>query len=400
MIDLQKQPDETLRQYIARVGAAKDCGEIDITWDALAPIMNEQTGENFSEGTYRQKWAEGKCWEKEVFSKRGPNEFLEEMRVEKENILKAKRQFFDQRREYNKLLTVDARTDHLKEQIVEVAREMAESNPFEFRDFYEPTKRERVGVLVLADFHYGMVAENLWQKYNTNICRERVQRVVEKTIEYIHFQGIRKLYVVLLGDLIHGAIHTSARVAAEEVTVDQLMHASELVSGAIEALSHHVEEVEVHSTYGNHARSIQNKNDSIHEDNMERIVPWWLRERLQNNPRVKVIDSDYHEFILIQPYGYNVVCTHGDLDRFKDFGTTVHTLFTKKFGLSIDYTITADKHHLEEFEQFGIESMLVRSLCGTDEYANGKRLYSLPGQSFIVFSKEDGRECPYNIRLD
>jgi hypothetical protein len=136
MIDLQKQPDETLRQYIARIGEAKDCGELELTWDALAVIMNEQTGENFSEGTYRQKWAEGKCWDKEVFSKRGPNEFLEEMRIEKENILKAKRQFFDQRREYNKLITPDARLDHLKEYIESAMQELCKTQPFEFRDYY------------------------------------------------------------------------------------------------------------------------------------------------------------------------------------------------------------------------------------------------------------------------
>ena len=47
-----------------------------------------------------------------------------------------------------------------------------------------------------------------------------------------------------------------------------------------------------------------------------------------------------------------------------------------------------------------IESILIRSLCGTDEYANNKRLYSKPGQTLIVFNPEYGREATYHIPLD
>jgi hypothetical protein len=78
---------------------------------------------------------------------------------------------------------------------------------------------------------------------------------------------------------------------------------------------------------------------------------------------------------------------------------TINSLFSKKYGKTIDYTYSADKHHLEAFEQFGIESALVGSLCGTDEYANNKRLYSYPMQTLSIFTKDDGKLCTYNIKL-
>lgn len=90
---------------------------------------------------------------------------------------------------------------------------------------------------------------------------------------------------------------------------------------------------------------------------------------------------------------------HGDLDNFKGVGVTANTLFTKLFGETVDYTVSADKHHLEEFESYDIENILVRSLCGVDEYANNKRLYSNAGQTLIFFTKDDGRLCTYNINL-
>ena len=97
--------------------------------------------------------------------------------------------------------------------------------------------------------------------------------------------------------------------------------------------------------------------------------------------------------------GSNVVCTHGDLDGVKNIGMMVNTLFSKKYGKTIDYTFVGDKHHIESFEQFGIESTIVGSLCGTEEYANNKRLYSCPSQTLCIFNKDDGKWCTYNIKL-
>ena len=98
--------------------------------------------------------------------------------------------------------------------------------------------------------------------------------------------------------------------------------------------------------------------------------------------------------------GYNICCLHGDLDNFKNIVTTVNTIFSRKFGETIDYTVSGDKHHLEEFEQFDIESILIRSLCGTDDYANNKRLYSKAGQTLMIFNDEYGRESTYHIPLN
>ena len=400
MIDLRKNPDETLLQYIAKIGAAKDAGEIELTWDDLAPLMNEQTGETFSEGTYRQKWSGGKRWFSEVFSKTGPNDYIKEIVAEKESLIKTKMQVQDQHREYRNTLRVDARFEHILDTIKESAERLSVEHPLEFKVLEDRLDRGREAVLVFADFHYGMTADNIWSHYDTSVCRQRVQKTVEKAIYAIQLHGIKKLYIVALGDLIHGAIHVSCRVTSEEDTVDQLMHVAEILSEAVAELANNVKEVEVYSTYGNHARTIQNKNESVHSDNLEKVVPWFMKWRLAKFDNVKIIESEYYEFISLSPCGYTVVCSHGDLEKFKDFGITVNTIFTKKFGKTVDYTITADKHHLEEFEQLGIESTLTRSLCGTDEYSNGHRLYSIPGQTLMIFAEGEGKECVYPIRFN
>ena len=309
-----------------------------------------------------------------------------------------KKQVADQRREYNKILTSDARANHLAEKLIEAANiAPLKSYSKMFVPQYSTPMKE--ATLYLSDWHYGQISKNIWNEYNTDICMHRVSKLFNKVLNILQEHNIGTFHVVLLGDFISGSIHTGCRVASEENTCDQLMHVSEILANFINELSVHVNSVNVYSTYGNHARTIQNKNDSIHADNMERVIPWWLKQRLKNNQRVNIIDSEFYEFIYFNICGYNVVCTHGDLDKFKNIGVTINSLFSKKYGKTIDYTFSGDKHHLESFEQFGIESALVGSLCGTDEFANNKRLYSNPMQTLCVFTPEDGKQCSYNIKL-
>ena len=94
--------------------------------------------------------------------------------------------------------------------------------------------------------------------------------------------------------------------------------------------------------------------------------------------------------------GHGIVASHGDLESFDKMGVDMHTIFSKKYGINVDYVFSGDKHHLDANDSFGIESILVRSLCGTDEYANNKRLYSIPGQTLCIFNK-NGKLCTYEI---
>ena len=401
---LRRLDGETENQTLWRIGKAKSSGILgDITWPEVAEFMNKTYREDetqyYDSSAYRKRYKNFADAYDELFSKEGfTDKQFNEYEDQKKELFKAKKQFEDQRRECRKLWTAEARFDNLTDKLIESVNRLCEEHPLEFTNYVAP-RGDSEAVLTLADWHYGMVTDNIWNKYNTDICIKRVICLVDKTIQYLQRHKIKTLHVMLLGDAAHGGIHTSCRVASEEDACDQLMHVSEIIANAINELSQYVSSVNVYSAYGNHLRTIQNKNDSIHSDNMEKIIPWWLEQRLQNNNKVNIIKSDYYEFVYLNVCGYNIVGAHGDLEKFKQFGLTVNTLFTKKYGKTIDYTVSADKHHIEEFETIGIESTLVRSLCGTDEYANNNRLYSDPGQTLMIFTPEEGKECTYNIKL-
>ena len=402
---LQRLPNETEDQCVWRIGQAKSNGLLgDMTWVDIAEFLNHEFREDetkyYDSSAYRKKYKNFSDAYEGIFSKINfAQNRMSELEEQTHELYKIKKQVQDQRRELRNLLTPEARFENLTEKLIESANHLCEIKPLNFKDYVFDAGNSEA-VITFADWHYGMTTDNIWNQYNTEICRKRVSEFVSKAIKYLKRHEVKTAHVMLLGDAAHGAIHTGCRVASEENVCDQIMQVSEIIAEAINELSSYVLEINVYAAYGNHLRTIQSKNDSIHSDNMEKLIPWWLEQRLQNNSRVNIIKSDYYEFLYLNVCGYNIVGAHGDLEKFKQFGLIVNTLFTKKYGLTIDYTVSADKHHIEEFEQIGIESVLIRSLCGTDDYANNGRLYSNPGQTLMIFSPAEGRECTYNIKLN
>ena len=326
------------------------------------------------------------------------------MRSETENILvelqKERQRFFDQRREYNKLVNERGRMEHLEDRLVMAASNLDETVGL-LSDLFPPvvcTTGDDEAVLVLCDWHYGMTTDNIWNTYNTDVCKQRVANVTSAAVKRILLNQCRTLHIVVLGDVIHGGIHCTARVASNELVCDQIMQVSELLAQCIAELSRYVEKTNVYMTYGNHARTIQNKKESIHRDNMERIIPWWLSYRLASIPSITVMPESENEFLLFDVCGCGFCASHGDLDSVRNSPRLLTTLFQKKFGRNIDHILLADKHHRERFEELGVGATIVGSLCGTDDYANDKRLYSTPEQLMLIVNPEDGVDATYHLK--
>lgn len=404
MYDTRRKESENECQYLWRLGQAKDSGQLDADWNEIAKLMNAEFGDPdkpYSEAAWRKPYQMSKkFFEAGVFNKLDEDKYFKELQIQKDAVYKEKRKLYDQRREYNKLLTFDARAEHLNDELIRIAENLNKEYPLVQLDEYKKVNTKKEALLALSDWHYGMVTDNVWNTYNTSVCKKRVSKLASKVIEYLELNNIDMLHIALLGDAAHGGCHVSCRVKSEEDVCDQIMHVSEIMAELIDKLSVYVNHVTVYSCYGNHLRTIQNKQDSVDSDNIEKLIPWWLKQRLKENFKVDIVESEYKEFTRINVCGYHICCVHGNLDNFRNLGTTVNTIFSRKFGETIDYTISGDKHHLEEFEQFDIESILIRSLCGTDDYANEKRLYSKPGQTLMIFNLEEGRESTYHIPLN
>ena len=240
-----------------------------------------------------------------------------ELESKKAELQQERQKFFDQRREYTKILSANARQDHLYDRLVNAAESLDNTvgSMYDSSGDVQISHSDKDAVLVFSDWHYGMVTQNVFNTYNTEICKERVKTVVENAISRIVLNGCQRLHIIVLGDLFHGAIHVSARVASEELVCDQLMQVSEILAQSIYKLSACVQETHVYMTYGSHGRTVQKKQDNIHRDNIERIIPWWLEQRFQKcSDRIIVHPESDTEFLLLDVCGHSILASHGDLD--------------------------------------------------------------------------------------
>lgn len=327
-------------------------------------------------------------------------DLIEELESKRVEFIKEQQKFFDQRREYKKLVKEDGRREHLNDRLIEAAENLnVKFTPLRERKNITPLYGGRDAVIVFGDWHYGMTAYNIWNEYNTDIFRSRLRAIIDEAEERISMNGVRDLHIVVIGDLIHGGIHTSARVASNELVCDQLMQASEYLARAVAELSEYVDHTYVYCTYGNHARTIQNKKDNLHRDNMERVIPWWLKERLKDMESVTVLPESDTEFIHFNVRGHGFCAAHGDLNSVKNSPRLLYALIEKKYGEHIEVVLLGDKHHRESFEELGVTSIMTSSLCGTDDYANDKRLYSTPGQLMLTVG-DDGIDAVYYLKCE
>lgn len=396
---LARQPDESPFSYHKRLvyGKLVDKTLSDIDYTELAPLLYGR--EYASDVARRLMYGSRKTlelMEQEGGCTNGRSQELDARIVE---LQKERQKFYDQRREFNKLVNTEARAEHLTDVLAKAADSLGDTVGlvFDAPVAYESSSNE--AILVLSDLHYGMVTDNVFNIYNTDICVRRVKRVVDAAIQRCALHNVEKLHLFLLGDMIHGAIHVSTRVAAEELVTDQIMQVAEVLAQSVARLAASVPEVVVFSTYGNHGRVTAKKEESIHRDNMERLIPWWLEYRLASIENVEVVPIGADEFILAKIAGHGVCGVHGDLDNVKSSPRLLQTLLFKQFGMNLEYIILGDKHHRESFEEMGITSMICGSLCGADDYSSNKRLFSTPSQLLLIFSK-DGLDAEYRISCE
>lgn len=251
------------------------------------------------------------------------------------------------------------------------------------------------GVLLLSDWHYGMICDNPWNKFDPEICKQRVTKLLEKTIQIIKKNNVSHLHVLDLADLIAGRIHTQIRIESRFDVITQTMEVAEILAEFLEDLSYHCP-ISFYSCLDNHSRLEPNKKESMDLESLARLIPWYLVERLKDNDCVEICENRYGaDIITCKVAGHNVIGVHGDND------SPTHALERLSLMTHQHYAMlcTAHLHHMSLNEQH--QSMVVSnsSLMGVDRYAEKLRLTSDPSQTFIIATPENVCECIYRIIL-
>lgn len=308
---------------------------------------------------------------------------LTELRQE---LYKEKCRVQDQKREYNKLLRESARYEH----IVDVLRQEIENvEPIKLNSVMSANPTNVEAVLILSDFHYGLMIDNVLNEYNTQIANERLETLLKKTIYYCQIHRVETLHLGLAGDLICGAIHLQSRVAAEEDLISQVINVSELLANFINELKAKIPNVKVWGVIGNHSRVNADKKSNIPAENFERLIFKYIEARL---PNVTVATNGLEDWITFKVKNQLTFMTHGDKDSLSNIKLHAVNLL----GKVPDRIYFGHIHHMNIKDDNGTEIIVNGSIVSTDEYAMGLRCNTKPYQVLQIF---DNDVCTYKISL-
>lgn len=241
-------------------------------------------------------------------------------------------------------------------------------------------------ILMFSDLHLGINCNNFYNVFNKEVAKKRLNKLAVETIRYCKKFNIKQLNVLGLGDFIQGIIHINGRIQAQMNVVEQVILASEYIAEFLNSIEAAAPIVTYRSCTDNHSRVSPNKEESIEAENLNKLIDFYLETRLAKSNITFMkdnLDDSLGSFKLKN--GKHVVYAHGHLDSInRSFENFVGA--TRQF---VDYMILGH-YHCEKAKSFqGARVFVNGSICGTEDYALSKRLFSEPSQTLLVFNDDN-----------
>lgn len=399
MSEFKKLENENYYKYIWRMDELVQSGKYK-NWKEITPFVNNELfGED--ESQYRDESAYRKAvkyardfYEAGVFGI-GDDEYIEKLKSEKRELEREKIKFRDERNAWNKQNYIDARVE---EKLDLLEKELLSQGRVNFEPHNNTNITSDNDILViLSDFHIGQCFYSVWGKYNTDIAKKRLGKLLGEIISIQKIHKSENCFISLQGDMLSGNIHKTIQVTNRENVIEQIKIASELISSFCYEVSKVFNKVFVSSVVGNHSR-IDRKDESLHDERLDDIIAWGVELSLKHIDNIQVLKGNIDSGISTIDIRNKVyVAVHGDYDKYNNTGVSnlcMHLGF-------IPYAITYGHLHTCAVDEFnGVKMIRGGSLAGSgDDYTIEKRLSGKPSQMVCVCNNK-GVVCYYPVELN
>ena len=391
--NLKRREGESLFEWKLRLSLMKLNKETDLDWCELVELLEmDMSADHYRKLSYGYKEYDDyiKSKTKEMIAQEEYEKLLaKELEIKKEKV-----KLQDMRNLVNKQVRELSRKENLGEVLEKKLAEL-EMQPKIINDEYKNrVTSNRDMVCLISDIHYGIKTTNALSPYDSDICKLKMNYLIDKTIKFSLENDVDKLYVMVLGDEISGLIHNTTRLEQREDVISQVIEVSELLYESIVKLANNLPYVIVGLAQGNHSRVMADKKDSLEHENFTRLIKEFLRLRLANISNVLLLENVFDEAIIeLNIRGYNVIGLHGQNDSLNNLDRLIE-MFDKK----IDYVCLGHYHQSKEFETNKTE-IIVNGCFSGDDYSKRLRLYNKPIQKLLLFD-DTGKIATYNINLD
>jgi len=302
--------------------------------------------------------------------------------------------------ELNRNLRVDSRFELLYENVKEAIETIPV--PDFVGNFIQEGNKEYL--LNFSDIHYGSTFKSENNEYSREICKQRFELLLSKTVDIISKEGISKLHILNCADSIQGLLRISDVRMNDIPIVEATIEVSKLLSSWLNELSKYVEIVYHHVPNANHSqlRLLNTKASEMAAEDLEKIIVNYIHDTLINNPRIEVpvvMDKDYLNFNLC---GYNFIALHGHQlrglkDSIKDF-SILHRVW-------YDFVMLGHFHGGQEMnvgEGFSnnTEVIVSPSIIGSCPYSDSLLVGGKSMAKLYVFEEGQGHSQTYNFLLN
>lgn len=366
-------------------------------WKEITPMVNKELfGEDESqyrdESAYRKACKYARDFhEAGVFG--GEDEYFKKLQIEKRELQKAKQQLSDERVEFNRQIRTEARKESYTDMIKRIVCE--DTEPMNVSVHYTLFNSSTDLLCHLTDIHTGIEINNWKNVFNEDVLRQRIEKYTSDILDIRGLHQSQNCYLVI-GEILSGLIHSNLRLQNNMDLMEQFKYVSELISAMLVRLANNFNHIYVYTTPGNHSRISPKKEDSLDGENMDVLLPFYLKARLQNVDNVSICDNTIEpEIAMFNIRGNNVFSAHGH----KDSPVNVVQNFTMMFGIKPDIVLLGHRHTNGLTTVYDTKVIESGCVSGSDAYAVSIRKTNKPEQTVSVIG-ENGLICLYDIQLD
>ena len=352
-------------------------GRSDLDWSEIVAKYNL----NIASDTLRKASSTifGGNFVKHYFESQNNDTIESNYDIQLREIRREKQKLFDERAAFNKSNRDVARL----EQDLDYLEELIKNTQYKPFDIVYHNDRDKDLVVLLSDMHIGLDVESSFGKYNSDIAKEMLGKYLGEVIDAIELYKIQNVYVILLGDEIHGNIHTTVQLQSRENVIEQIQLASEMASDFIYNIAKHCDNVIVNSVGGNHSR-IGKKDDVLRDERLDNLVVWYAKAKLSNISNIHFESEENIDPTIAKNTirGKIYYFVHGDYDSFSESGINKLVTMTREFP----HLIAFGHLHKNSYDDINdIKIVRSGSFAGTyDDYTISKRISGKPSQAMCV----------------
>ena len=393
--------DETDEELIYRI--CKDKDKIG-SWQNVADVINELTGNDYGESTYRKKYQAFKKMLDANQSKFVDSDAqLKEIEVQKRELEKERKKLQSEKIEYNRWLREDARDEMIVEKIENAISTLPKlSTPTRIPSM--PVFNKKSWMLTISDCHYGCEFEikdfydGIINAYSPEIFEERMTILFNKVVDKIEELGITELSIIELGDGIDGCLRMSQLMRLRYGVIESSIRYANYLANWLNELSRYVriKFQMVFDSNHNQLRLLDGKKNTFPDENVSKIMIALIKERLRDNENIAILENPTGMTYSMMST-YCVVGLHGEKKNLKNNLLEM----SRTYGIHIDYTISGHIHH-DALKEIGMDSAVlsVGSVIGIDPYAMTLNAASNASCSMFEFEQGQGRTAEYVFKLN